>query len=320
MPGPRDHVAEQEQNPDPARPREPDHPRETRAQSTDLQGRLEQLPLGHPSSPYRGDGSRRPPPPDLTKRELPLPDELSRKSDEPDSRLPEDRARVDPDGSWHWKGRKLLPDQSRMADEVLTKCRDSEGRDADGNYGDRGLTPAMRRIEATLDHAHLAEHTEEHALKEPDRFKEKFARLIADEGGSDPAEIMSRINDGVRYTYICEEDTYTLGVMEVCDSLTAAGFEPYERKNAWADETKSYQGVNSSWMDHETGQLFEVQVHTPASWRAKQEAHKPYEVINSLSSTSEERAEAVKLQERIFGEVPIPPDVRNISSYRKEDW
>ncbi len=109
MPGPRDHVAEQEQSPDPARPREPDHPREAQAQSADLQGRLERLPVGHPSSPYRGDGSRKPSPPDLAQYEIPLPDELPPDLGQADTHLPEDAARVDPDGSWHWKGRELLP-------------------------------------------------------------------------------------------------------------------------------------------------------------------------------------------------------------------
>jgi hypothetical protein len=178
----------------------------------------------------------------------------------------------------------------------------------------------MRRIEAQLDRGHLAENTEENALKEPDRFKEKLAKLIVDEPDSDVAEIISRINDGVRYTYIFDESNYSSGVMEVCDLLTDAGFEIYERKNAWTDETKSYQGVNSSWMDHQSGQLFEVQIHTPASWHAKQESHKAYEVIQALSSTSEERAEAAKRQERIFRAVPIPPSIRDIPSYQKEGW
>jgi hypothetical protein len=322
MPGPPDHVAEQEHGPDPARPREPDHLREAPAPSADLQGRLERLPVGHPSSPYHGDGSRKPPPPDRTQYELPLPDELppDADADQADTHLPEDAARVDPDGSWHWKGRDLAPEQSRIADQAVARCREAEGRDADGNYGDHGLTPAMRRIEAQLAHSRLAEDTEEYALKEPDRFKEKLARLISNVPGSDTTEIISKINDGVRYTYICNDENYTPGVGEVCTSLADAGFELYERKNVWIDETKSYQGVNSSWMDHQTGQLFEVQVHTPESWQAKQASHRSYEIIESLSSTAEERAEAIKIQDRIFREVPIPPDVRDISSYRKEGW
>jgi predicted ABC-type ATPase len=75
MPGPRDHLAEQGQVPDSSRPREADVPRETRVRSDDLQARLERLPANHPSSPFRDDGTRKPPPPDLSEHELPLPDE-----------------------------------------------------------------------------------------------------------------------------------------------------------------------------------------------------------------------------------------------------
>ncbi len=192
MPGPQDHVAEQEVSPDPARPREPDHPREAPAQSADLQGRLERLPVGHPSSPYRDDGSRKPPPPDLAQLELPLPDKLP-PAPTTDSHLPAgDAPRVDPDGSWHWKGRDLNPEESRIADKAVAKCRDAEGRDADGNYGDHGLTPAMRRIEAQLDHGHLVEDTEKFALKDPDRFKEKLADSIARNPDKSPAELAAR--------------------------------------------------------------------------------------------------------------------------------
>ncbi len=87
MPGPQDRVAEQEHTPDRARPREPDHPREAPAQSTELQTRLERLPVGHPSSPYRDDGSRKPPEPDLADYELPLPDELPPDPDQPNPAL-----------------------------------------------------------------------------------------------------------------------------------------------------------------------------------------------------------------------------------------
>jgi hypothetical protein len=317
----RDRAASQEHRTDEIGPGEVDAPLEAEVPHTDLHGRLERLPVEHPSSSYRGDGSRKPPPPDLADCELPLPDELPSGTDQPAPHLlTEDAARINPDGSWHWKGRDLTPEGSHLADQAIAKCRDAEGRDTKGNYGDHGLTPAMRRIEGQLVHGHLAEDTEKHALKEPDRFKEKLARLTSNAPGSDAVEILSKINDGVRYTYICEEENYTLGVREVCTSLASAGFQLYERKNVWIDETKLYQGVNSSWMDHQNAQLFEVQIHSPASWQAKQESHPAYEVIESNNSTAEERAEAAEFQARIFREVPIPPGVEDISSYRKEGW
>src|SRR5215470_16457570 len=119
MPGPQNHAAEQERSPDPARPREPDHPREAPAQSADLQSRLERLPVGHPSSPYHGDGSRKPPPPDVADYELLLPNELPPDPDQPEPHLPtEDTTHVRPDGSWEWEGRELAPEHSHIADQA----------------------------------------------------------------------------------------------------------------------------------------------------------------------------------------------------------
>jgi hypothetical protein len=195
-----------------------------------------------------------------------------------------------------------------------------EGRDAEGRYGDHGLTPTMRIVETQLDHGQLVPDTERFALKDPDRYKEKFAKLIADEPGADASDIAAKINDGVRYTFIFQDDNYSSGVLELCSILKSAGFELYERKNSWADESKAYQGINSSWMDPEWGQLFEVQMHTSASWKAKQESHTAYEIAEAPSSSPEDRMAALAEQDRIFGEVPVPSDVRDIPSYRKEDW
>ncbi len=318
MAGPQDHLAEQGRDPDQARPGSADDPRETHVRPDDLQARLERLPLNHPSSPFRDDGSRKPPPPDLAKYELPLPDDSDSLSD-PD--LPaDDEVRTRPDGSWEWKEARLSPERSLIADRAIGRCHDTEGRDVNGNYGSRGLTPDMRRIEAQLEHGHLVDDTEKFALKDPDRFKEKFAKLIADRPGRDPSELVQQINDGIRYTFIYDNAEYSSGVMEVSDAITAAGYDLYERKNSWVDETKIYQGVNSTWREHNHGVLFEVQVHTPASWHAKQESHEYYEIGQSLASTPEQRADAARRQKEIFSEVPIPPNVADIPSYRKEGW
>ena len=306
----QDRTAEQRE------PRETDELPEVQPPQADLAARLERLPIGHPSSPYRDDGSRKPPRPDLSKYELPLPGE----SDSSAGTELADHPRTAPDGSWDWKGYKLSPEQSLIADRAIAKCFDAEGRDMNDDYGAQGLTPAMHRIAAQLEHGHLVEDTERFVLKDPDRFKEKFAKLIIDRPDADPSELVQRINDGVRYTFIYEDAEYSSGAIEVSDVVATAGYELYERKNAWVDETKVYQGVNSTWRDHSHGVLFEVQVHTPASWHAKQESHQAYEVGESLLSTREQRADTARHQKEIFSRVPIPPDVEHIPSYRKEGW
>ena len=83
------------------------------------------------------------------------------------------------DGRWKWKGLELGPEANRVADEGLAVRQAAEGRDAEGNYGEGGLTPAMRRVEAELEHGTLVPDTEKLALKSPDRFKEKLAKMIS---------------------------------------------------------------------------------------------------------------------------------------------
>ena len=142
--------------------READRPPEVQPPQADLAARLERLPIGHPSSRYRDDGSRKPPSPDLSKYELPLPDEPSSLA-QPDSSS-EDRACIRSDGSWSWKDCHLTPEESRAADLGLAKRHNAEGRDDAGSYGEHRLTPAMRRVEAQLDCGALVKDTEKYAL------------------------------------------------------------------------------------------------------------------------------------------------------------
>jgi hypothetical protein len=232
----------------------------------------------------------------------------------------EDKPRTGLDGSWEWKGYPLTAEQSGAADRRAERCREAEGRNMDDGYGEEGITPAMRRIEAQLGHGELVPDTEKFALKTADRLKEKLARMILDEPDADWRELVSRIPDGIRYTFRFPDEEYASGVTEVRDSLTSAGFELYEQKNAWADKTKSYKGINSTWMDHDSGLLFEVQVHTADSWNAKQESHREYEIIESRTATAGEKEQARRRQDQIFASVPIPDGAVQIPTYRKEGW
>jgi hypothetical protein len=178
----------------------------------------------------------------------------------------------------------------------------------------------MHRVEAQLEQGELVPGTEKFALKTVDRFKEKLAKMISEEPDADWRELVPRITDGIRYTLFFPDEGYASGVMESRDSLTSAGFELYEQKNAWADDTKAYKGINSAWMDRDTGVFFEVQMHTSASWAAKQESHREYEIIQSRSTTADEKARSNQRQEQIFARVPMPDGAANIPNCRKEGW
>lgn len=344
MPGPQDQVPRPEQpvreapHPETHSPRETDAPREAHASTDTLRERLERLPPNHPSSPFREDGSRKPPPPDLKKLSLPLPDEPS-----PDTGTPadnsdlatdsshgratdqspatpdaEDKPRVGPDGSWDWKGWHLTPEQSRVGDQAAERCRSAEGRDVDGNYGEHGLTPAMYRIEAQLDHGRLVDKTEEFALKSPDRFKEKLASLVEAEPDKSVSDLAADIHDGVRYTFLFDHSSYVAGFENATELLESSGYELGVRKNTWNHE--EYKGLNTRWQDPASRIRFEIQFHTPESWQAKQQTHDAYEKINNVQTPTAEKERLRAYQREISSKLTTPPNCDTIKDYRKEGW
>ena len=192
-----------------------------------------------------------------------------------------------------------------------------EGRDQSGSYGQRGLTPAMRRIEAELDHCELAPDTEKFALKSTDRFKEKFAKLTQRYPGENPEILVTRIHDGIRYTFLSDTGDYVSGVREATNKLQAQGFELIFRKNNWGDA--EYKGINTRWRDPTSGLLFEVQLHTYQSWDAKQQTHDAYETINDIRIPVGEVERQRQHQREVSSQIPMPSSWETIPDYRKED-
>src|SRR5262249_18550569 len=228
----------------------------------------------------------------------------------------EDEPRSGPDGSWEWQGRSLTPEEARSAGQTLARWVAAEGRDADGNYGEHGLTPAMRRIEAQLEHGELVADTEKFALKRADRFKLKLAERINLQPGESADALASRVHDGIRYTFEYDEQDYTIGTEETEAALSRSGYELITRKPRW--DSPDYKGVNSQWHDPESGLLFEVQFHTHASWDAKQRTHLAYAQLADPRTGPEERERLDAYQKEVAASVPIPPGALEIPYYHKK--
>jgi hypothetical protein len=226
-------------------------------------------------------------------------------------------AELTDDGRWTWKGLELDPAANQVADEQLALRRKAEGRDTEGGYGETGITPAMRRIEAGLEHGWLVPDTENFALKSPDRFKEKLAKMISLEPDVAPGELAARIHDGIRYTFLFTGPSYSAGVRTVESQLADRGYMLVWRKPSWSGE--EYKGINSQWFDPDTGVLFEVQFHTPASWDAKQRTHDTYEKIGNPATTSEERARMRAYQREVSASVPVPTGALDFLHYKRRE-
>jgi hypothetical protein len=231
---------------------------------------------------------------------------------EPDQELPPDQEQIRDSDAREQHEFRL----SQITDQVMARCREAEGRDADGNYGERGLTPSMRNIESQLDHGHLADNTVEYALKDPERFKEKLAERSQRFANADLSDLAAEIHDGIRYTFIFEFEHYTAGVDLARGKLAEAGYDHIETKPGWHGD--EYKGVNSQWRDPASGLRFEVQFHTDESWSAKQTTHWAYEKIRSTSASVEETESLRSYQREISLTVRIPPGALDIPTYKKE--
>jgi hypothetical protein len=228
-----------------------------------------------------------------------------------------DAPRTTDDGGWEWKGLRLGPEANRIADDAIAARRSAEGRDSRGNYGDEGITPAMRRVEASLEHGSLVPDTEKFALKGPDRFKEKLAKAIALEPDRSPSELSAEIHDGIRYTFLFDTQHYTSGIEDARHRLSEDGYELIAFKPSW--DAEEYKGINSQWREPGSGQFFEVQFHTPESWEAKQKTHEAYEKIQSPTTAPAERVQLRAYQREISASIPVPPGALEFFPFKHKE-
>jgi hypothetical protein len=244
------------------------------------------------------------------------PDTLTHPTIDADQGHAADEPLTGPDGSWEWNGRYLTPEESRIADEALGRCRIAEGRNVFGGYGHSGLTPAMRRIEAQLEHGQLLPDTESTALKPAESFKEKLADLIMRHPDKSAEELALDVHDGIRYAFIFGPEHYTDGTLQAHSRLKGSGFDLEVRRNCW--QGPEYKGINSRWRDPAHDLVFEVQFHTAASWDVSQRAHGLYEAITDAGTPPEERARLRSIYAEMSAAVPVPRGCATIPDFRKE--
>ena len=215
-------------------------------------------------------------------------------------REPVDRS-SDPEGSWRGdSGRFLDRAANAEVEERYGKIAEAERT---------VLTPAMREIEACDPERRLVGF--EHRLKGLDRLKDKVA-VDVEEKGRTATEALALMPDAVRYTFRYGEGRYAEGVDADMRSIQAGGFELVKLKNYWACD--QYRGINTQWLDRQSGMRFEVQFHTEASFEAKQLTHRAYERLRS-GVTEEEEGELEGLQHGTVRMVPQPRDNDRIKNY-----
>ena len=172
------------------------------------------------------------------------------------------------------------------------------------------ISPAMRAIEGQDPDRRLVGF--EHRLKDRDRIKEKVSDTM-EEVGSSTEEALSIVPDAIRYTFQYREVHYTQGVWTDIGRLKGQGFELDKLRNFWANE--QYKGINSQWIEPDSGQRFEVQFHTRISFEAKQITHTSYERLRTHQVDEFEKMVLKAFQQKVSAEVPVPPGAADIPDH-----
>jgi hypothetical protein len=215
---------------------------------------------------------------------------------------------ADPPGSWRGEGDRFLP--RAVNSRVEAECDRVTEREQEK------ISPTLRATENQDPDRHLIGF--EHRLKGRDRIKEKVDGTIKDFNRS-PEQAVSLVPDAIRYTFQYQEARYTQSILTDIVHLKDQGFKLDKLKNSWSDD--QYKGINSQWIEPDTGQRFEVQFHTRISFEAKQLTHSAYERLRTGQPDKFEQMVLEAFQKKVFAEVPIPSGADAIPDYpeRKAD-
>lgn len=154
----------------------------------------------------------------------------------------------------------------------------------------------------------------EHRLKTTQSLTRKLldrARTRVKQDGVDPElaikDEASKANDVLRYTLVLDEKSYWANEERLRAAMKARGYPQSELPwDAWLG--RAYKGLTIRFTTAEH-QVFEVQVHTKASFGIKMSTHEAYEEFRD-PNTSPERRKA--LEEYMAGKwvgtsVPVKP-------------
>ena len=219
----------------------------------------------------------------------------------PEERRPVDTSN-DPPGSWRGDGDRFL--------KVADNSRVEAACDLIADREREKITPALRAIESQDPDRHLIGFDDRR--KGSDRIKDKVSRMMKELSFS-LDEAIGYLPDAIRYTFEYRESRYTQGVWADITRLKDQGFELDKIKNTWSGE--QYKGINSQWIEPDSGQRFEVQFHTRISFEAKQLTHNAYERLRTKQADAFEELVLEAFQKKVTEDVPVPPGAADIPDY-----
>jgi hypothetical protein len=210
----------------------------------------------------------------------------------------------DSPGTWRGEGNRVLEPANNA--RIEAQCDRIADREREV------ITPALRAIESQDPDRHLVGLKD--SLKGRDRIKEKVYDDM-DLLGRSSRDAISLIPDTIRYTFQYDEIRYTQGVRADIARMEEQGFKLFKLRNYWSDD--QYKGINSQWIEPDSGQRFEMQFHTRISFEAKQITHGAYERLRTHQADAFEELVLEAFQRKVTAAVPVPSEVTEIPDYRE---
>ncbi len=215
------------------------------------------------------------------------------------------------EGSWVYveSGQRLVlaPEVNRAANTVLKLAKVNEPK----------ISPVIREVADGLPDA--TRQGWAFRLKSANSLKRKLYADLRDPDKT-PAGSLAAVSDNIRYTMLFEADRYAAGVRAAMAAMGKKGFEQVLFKNFWTVNKVYYKGINVTWKDPRTGQLFELQFHTPESFWLNKAEHPFYEIIRLPGDDIEipgleglTKEELDEIRKAMWGTVDPPKDVEKLA-------
>lgn len=143
------------------------------------------------------------------------------------------------------------------------------------------------------------------------RIKEKdsYIRKIRDNYAL--GDNQYEVKDIIRYTYTANPDSMVGKSLKAIDTHKNLGYNTIEIKNYWLKKFNPYNGVNTV-VTAPNGQKFEIQYHTPASYKIKDEIHDMYEEWREQPIDSDRAKELRRKMFMRYEGVTVPTNIERV--------
>ena len=132
-----------------------------------------------------------------------------------------------------------------------------------------------------------------------------------------PTTEFGRMKDIIRYTEICSHDNIIATTGNTISQLENKGYVLSGIKNYYSHPfpKTGYMGIHMNFISP-YGNEFELQVHSPESFAAKQEGHALYEKLRSVATMAQDKERLSVEITRIHQSVKRPKDYETLVDYR----